>query len=296
MRSWLARKKVILLLAIMGLLAISVLASGLREVAFLPGQIMAEEEAEAVSVPLQTIVQNINSIPLWKQLVAWGIIFLIVLIMSLILSREMRIRVLKMFLRFSLIIAGLYFVARRFPEVFRGLGLFRPESAGNVDTAAQEGLPPPVFEPPEMSPATFYLVGLAVALVLAILFWAGRRWWLRRQEYLARRAPLDELAGIARESLEKISAGSAWDDVIIDSYVRMYQVVEKRKGLIRQHAVTPSEYANTLARAGLPAEAVQTLTRLFESVRYGARRSSRDEIDQAVACLTDILKYCGETV
>ena len=51
----------------------------------------------------------------------------------------------------------------------------------------------------------------------------------------------------------------------------------------------------TSSRAGLPGEAVHTLTHLFERVRYGARRSSNDEISQAIACLTAIRNYCGET-
>ena len=58
--------------------------------------------------------------------------------------------------------------------------------------------------------------------------------------------------------------------------------VEKRHGLTRDVAMTSSEFARRLEMAGLPSEAVHTLTRLFESVRYGARRSTADEIDQAV--------------
>ena len=74
----------------------------------------------------------------------------------------------------------------------------------------------------------------------------------------------------------------------------MSRAVEKRHGLTRDVAMTSSEFARRLEMAGLPSEAVHTLTRLFESVRYGARRSTADEIDQAVKCLTVILNFCGE--
>jgi hypothetical protein len=46
----------------------------------------------------------------------------------------------------------------------------------------------------------------------------------------------------------------------------------------------------------LPGDAVQRLTRLFEAVRYGGYRSGRKDVNEAVACLTSILNYCGETV
>jgi hypothetical protein len=82
--------------------------------------------------------------------------------------------------------------------------------------------------------------------------------------------------------------------VIVDSYIRMSDAVAKRRGLTRKHDVTPSEFAAYLEKAGVPGDAVRTLTRLFESVRYGARRSTTDENEQAVTCLTAILNYCGE--
>lgn len=294
MRSLIARKTAVVLLAILGLIAIAALASGLRDVAFRAGQVMGEAEARTVSIPVEEILQNISGIPLWKQLLAWAIVFLIVIIVSMVLSPSLRWRLIKIFLRFTLITAAIYFLARRFPEIFRALNIFgdRPQTQAPLDP--ESILPPPVFEPPQMTTASFYLVGLAVALVLVVLVWALRRWWLRRQAALEAHRPIEELADIARDSLQKLSAGSAWDDVIVESYMRMHDVVERRKGLIRQHSITPSEFAHTLERAGVPGEAVHTLTHLFESVRYGDRRSSTDEINQAVSCLTTILRYCGE--
>jgi hypothetical protein len=55
-------------------------------------------------------------------------------------------------------------------------------------------------------------------------------------------------------------------------------------------------YFKGLEKAGLPREPVNRLTRLFESVRYGARTSAQSDVDEAIACLTSILKYCGEAV
>jgi hypothetical protein len=81
--------------------------------------------------------------------------------------------------------------------------------------------------------------------------------------------------------------------VVIQSYVRMSEVVGARRGLYRPEAMTPREFAERLERAGLPAEGVRRLTQLFESVRYGARKSGPSDVGEAVACLHSILQACG---
>jgi hypothetical protein len=73
----------------------------------------------------------------------------------------------------------------------------------------------------------------------------------------------------------------------------MNAVVSDTRGLPRPEAATPREYALRLEGAGLPGEAVNRLTRLFESVRYGARKSDQSDINEAVACLNSILQACG---
>jgi hypothetical protein len=60
--------------------------------------------------------------------------------------------------------------------------------------------------------------------------------------------------------------------------------------------MTPNEFAIRLERAGLPGDAVRRLTRLFEMVRYGDRKSAPKDISEAVTCLNTILHYCGETI
>ena len=76
----------------------------------------------------------------------------------------------------------------------------------------------------------------------------------------------------------------------------MSDVVGDRKRLQRDTAMTPTEFANRLEQAGLPGDAVRRLTRLFEGVRYGGHKAGPQETNEAVACLTTILHYCGEPV
>ena len=108
--------------------------------------------------------------------------------------------------------------------------------------------------------------------------------------------PLDEIAKIARSSLRDLSSGLDSSDVIINCYVRMSDVVLNKRHLHRSIAMTPHEFALHLEQAGLPADSVSRLTRFFESVRYGDRKSSPKDVKEAVSCLTTILHYCGEPV
>jgi hypothetical protein len=94
--------------------------------------------------------------------------------------------------------------------------------------------------------------------------------------------------------LRDLSSGADWADAITNCYVRMSEAVSSKRGLYRQAAMTPAEFARRLERAGLPSDPVRRLTRLFESVRYGAHKPARTEIDEAVVCLNAILHHCGE--
>jgi hypothetical protein len=76
----------------------------------------------------------------------------------------------------------------------------------------------------------------------------------------------------------------------------MSDVVSSTRHLYRNTAMTPHEFALHLEQAGLPGDAVTRLTRLFEGVRYGNRKSGPQDINEAVSCLKTILHYCGEPV
>jgi hypothetical protein len=76
----------------------------------------------------------------------------------------------------------------------------------------------------------------------------------------------------------------------------MIDVVNTKRGLARDLAMTPSEFETYLEKAGLPTKPVSRLTRLFETVRYGLGISSQSDMDEAISCLSSILQYCGETV
>jgi hypothetical protein len=139
------------------------------------------------------------------------------------------------------------------------------------------------------------LISFGFVLIWAVVLWALYRGW-RRYQVLNTKKPLEEIAKIARSSLEDLTSGRNSSDVIINCYLRMSDVVSSRRQLQRELAMTPHEFAVRLEQAGLPGDAVTRLTRLFEAVRYGERKSGPKDINEAVSCLKTILRYCGEAI
>jgi hypothetical protein len=145
---------------------------------------------------------------------------------------------------------------------------------------------PSIFTPPQVSSWTAYLVTLGILLVVAALW--GWLVWRRRKKG----APYEMLAEIAQSALNDIDAGKDWGDTILNSYYRMNQAVDDWRGIRRRLSMTPMEFANYLVLSHLPGEAVFHLTALFERVRYGEKKSTPEDIQKAVECLTAILDYC----
>jgi uncharacterized protein DUF4129 len=132
-------------------------------------------------------------------------------------------------------------------------------------------------------------------LIWLVVIWLLYQGW-KRYVSLNARKPMDEIAKIARSSLNELGSRRNSSDVIINCYLRMSEVVSDKRHLYRTTAMTPHEFALHLEQAGLPGDAVTRLTRLFEAVRYGARKSGPQDINEAVHCLKTILHYCGEPV
>jgi hypothetical protein len=237
------------------------------------------------------VIRAIGDVPVWKQVIFWVMLFLLVLLVSSILSPELRKRVIRTFTTFAISFWIIIYLLENnlltLPDLSRGL------EAKGADAADE--LPPfPVFKPPDVPNWMNFLISLGLVLALLALTWGLVRWWQRLSRLRALSRPLDDLANIAQSSLNDLAAGQDWDDVIVNCYARMSEAVSRRRGLIRKETMTPAEFARRLEQAGLPGDPVRRLTRLFESVRYGAKKSSQNEINEAVSCLTAILHHCGE--
>ena len=292
MRSFFENKRLVLLLAVLALGALTVLAISLNQVPFREGQHFGQKETAQLEPYADDVGQIWVDIPIWKQLLFWGMMSMLILLIGLLMSPEARKRFLIMFIRTVFTLWAVYFLLKNYGNQIFNFGV-GDRGAATVDPATTA--PIPVFEPSQISPTFSYLISFGFVLLWVVVLWALYRGWRRYQLQHATK-PLEELARIARSSLDDLSSGRNSSDVIINCYLRMSDVVSNRQQLHREIAMTPHEFALRLERAGLPGDAVARLTRLFEGVRYGDRKSGPRDVNEAVSCLKTILHYCGEPV
>jgi hypothetical protein len=163
------------------------------------------------------------------------------------------------------------------------------EMIGVSPIAPASGAPLPDGVEISVESATWvvYAVSIGLFLVLAASGWFV---WYR---FFRKDKRLQKLAQQAEETLQELRAGADLRDAVTRCYYDMSQALSETKGIKRQKAVTPREFEGQLRQAGLPAEDVRRLTRLFERVRYGAKTPGRTEEIQAIACLTAIVDACA---
>jgi hypothetical protein len=292
MRSLFENKRLVLSFAVLALGALTVLAISLNEVPFREGQRFVREAAELPPAPIPLVQPTVGEIPLWQQLIALTLIILLIVLIGLLLSPETRKRMFLLLIRGAVMALGIYFLLKNYGD------RILPNFQGTAENLASDesAVPMPIFQPPPVSPMLSYLISFAVALILLAVIWMVYRGWQSRYGGLRKSKPLDEIAKIARSSLNDLSSGRNSSDVIINCYLRMSDVVSSKRRVQREIAMTPQEFAVRLEQAGLPGDAVTRLTRLFEGVRYGDRRSGPRDVNEAVSCLKTILNYCGEPV
>jgi hypothetical protein len=185
---------------------------------------------------------------------------------------------------------ALWLLFTRYREVLLKMG-FNLAALSEAPAGASGGSQPPAFIPPQGDSWLWYVLGFGIAILLAFVAWKAYGIW---KELNPPPSSLGQLTKIARASLQDLSAGRDSTDVIMNCYYRMSDAVAEKKNLERQASMTPGEFAVRLERAGLPGDAVKRLTRLFESVRYGGRKSDPASVNEAVACLTAILQHVGD--
>lgn len=283
-----------LILSLLIVIVVAVLASSLHNVHFQPGKPLSFENPSAPPMQLPNVGQLLIKPPLWKVLLFWLAFVINLLLFFWLLPPELRKRILRQIISMALgtlaIILALRYRLIRLP--FLEMPPVEQPNQGTGGTGTTNPLP--TFTPPQMAPWWVFLVSFVLLAGLLVLFWFAYRWWMRQGA--GRSSDLDAIRTIAESSLRDIASGREWNDVIVQSYVRMNEAVGLRRGLQRHHAATPREFAQRLEQAGLPAHAVERLTRLFESARYGGKTASQADIKEAVACLNSILMACGQAL
>jgi len=294
MRSFLTNKFLIVLVSILALGALMGLAVGLENIPFREGQEFGQEEARVARTTPLDLINAVMSIPLKTQLGIWVLFVLMFVFIGMLISPEMRKRLIKIAIRVAITYWGLWILFTRYRDVLAQIGL-NLAPLGATPGIGSNGEPAPAFTPPQSTSWMAYLVSFGIVALMIIVMWKLNAIW-KEMNMPVTVSPIQKLAGIARSSLRDLSAGRNSTDVIMDCYYRMSAVVLDKKNIDRSASMTPSEFAAQLEQAGLPSDAVRRLTRLFESVRYGGHKSDPTAANEAVACLTTIVHYCGEAV
>jgi len=290
MRSLFGNRLLVLLLAALGLAALTILAISLNEIPFREGQQFGQAEGRQVEEPPGQAPQMPVSGSLPRQIMFWIFAAILILLISQLLSPEKRKRLLILLIRVAFTSWAIYYLVTHTDLLLQ----FTQQGQQALEQGGEEAAIP-VFEPPQVSPAISYLISFAVALLFLAVVWLLYRGWKKYMSLNARRS-LGDIAKIARSSLDDLSSGRNSSDVIINCYLQMSDVVSNTRRLRREIAMTPHEFAARLEQAGLPGDAVTRLTRLFEGVRYGDKKSGPRDVNEAVSCLKTILHYCGEPV
>lgn len=280
------KRIIVIVFASLGVLMLVLLAASLQSLELKPAQVFFSDEGNQPDIfsEFSNLAENFGTLTLGEALMLIGGFLVLFVLMLAMLSPEARKRLIKTVLRIALTAWVILWAMDR----FRPQGIFEIESQAAVaEDAPQVIVTPPPYIPPVVPSWMIYAVSL-----LVVLFFAGLGFWLYRV-FRPPKSQLWNLERAARTALKDLSAGRDWDDTVIQCYARMSEAIDQKRGLHRQQAMTPSEFATRLEQAGLPSDPVRRLTRLFEKARYGGRKSSREDVNEAVTCLTAILHAVG---
>jgi len=288
-------KRLRLLFALLSLTALALLAIALQDFSFLPAVPFWSQGMAPLPIPISELSQAYDAIPAWRQVSFWLLLAILVSLLTSLLSPELRKRLIRSLFSFIATVWVISYLMEN--RVLPWVNIAGNASGVMEETQTLAASPPaPVFLPPEIPSWQTYLTSFGLVLFFFLITWALLRWRQRNKDLRASARSHSKLASIARSSLKALSSSQNAEDVILRCYAQMNDALEQKRGLVRHQAMTPAEFARRLEQAGLPGIPVQRLTRLFEAVRYGARKFGQIEINEAVSCLTAILNYYGDSI
>jgi hypothetical protein len=269
------------------IVALLLLASSLSGLTFRPGRFydliarISLTGGPGVAPPFDPA-----SAAFWQRIAAFvSLVLLVCVAIGLIFSRRLRRELLRRLIGMFFAVLLIYLVLSAL-RADPGQEERSPAGTNGAFPAPVAGELLPTFAANPTSWLIFAISVLLVALLLGGIWYFWRR--LRAQE-----SPLARLADEAQLALADLQSGSDLKDTVLRCYREMSQILSEQRGIARPRDMTPREFEQQLAAAGLRDEHIRQLTRLFERVRYGARQAGEREEREAVACLSAIARAYG---
>jgi hypothetical protein len=288
MKNIIQNKIFVILLALVGIIALGALASGIREMEFREPDPFYFEWPTSSGTSLQTVIQQMEAIPIEQVIMFWALVIIFTVLIIFLINPKYRwkiiLAVIRMAIIFIVLTWALKAIARNIAMSLFAATTITQNANLNLDTSRL-----PVYTPPADVPWVSYFISLTIALGIVFLGWWFWNLGTRPHSGVIRQ----NIADIARQTLGEIAEGRDFGDAVTTCYVRMNDAVNLQRGMQRQEGMTPSEFAARLEAAGLPGDPVRRLTHLFEVVRYGARTPGAAETQEAVTCLNAIIVACG---
>ena len=281
-----AKRNSILLLGTVSVLII-IIAMSLPNLTLSPGQPFALEQAQLGIDGTTTTLQGGQAI-IW---VIRGIIGLALIIFPLyvvfsMFTQEGRKRLFADIMVISILLLLTSFI-QKLPAKEQKQEP-QPIIVAPRNLNGDSGLPVSVFSPTPpawLTPAVILVGSVLVVIIIFVMIRFFRR--TPPSDFL-----IEELAQEAQNAIRALNTGGDLKGTVIRCYSEMTRIVKQQKGIERDTTMTVREFEDHLTNTGLPQEALKTLTRLFEQVRYGGSQAGRLEEQLALSCLTEIVDAC----
>lgn len=282
----LAKRNSLFWLTIAGLL-ILILAMSLSGLELLPGQPFSLGGAQSEAPGGSDAFPGSNALLfVFQGFIALSLLLLPVYIIFSLLTREGRQRLVAdvIVLTFFILLAA---YLRSLPQTATTT-LPVPDFA--VSLGQQTDAEPTVSF--LMAPPAWLTLAVLLIISLSLVAAVGGLIWFVRRRRKSRQSAWRELAQEAQDAVEALQQGGDFKLTIVRCYQEMSRVVREERGLAREAAMTPHEFEDCLVNQGLPQAPLNTLTRLFEQVRYGSLPAGAAEEALAVSSLTEIAEGC----
>jgi len=284
------RKKIrLLVIGGITLLALFFLSLGLSQTRLLPGEKINLGTGASLAGQYSTFINGNILVKLIQIFYFMSAAADIILLIYMLLNPKRRKQLGRILLSVTVSFAILLFLASLIRSCNGSSNLVVVVPTGVPPTPNGNSVPISTFTPntsPWITLIASIILGVIIMIVVIVLIVRFQR------GKILQTTPLMRLADQAQAALDKLEAGGDLKNIVLRCYYEMTKILLEKRSMKREKSMTPREFEVDLIAQGLPVEAVQMLTRLFEEVRYGSMVPGKREEWMATSSLTAIIDAC----